>query len=73
MRVRLQGDAPDALFVHLAHATRADHDQRLRLEPAGKGLYEAELEPLPPGRWHIIVEDPRATWRTVDSRLKEPQ
>lgn len=29
-----RGQAPEALFVHLAHATRAGHDQRLRLAPA---------------------------------------
>jgi hypothetical protein len=66
--VRLQGSqAPEALFVHLAHATRAGHDQRLRLAPisAGAGVYQAELPPLPPGRWRIAIEDPRATWRIV--------
>jgi hypothetical protein len=73
MTVELRGDAPEALFVRLAHATRAEHDQRLRLAAVGQGRYQAELGPLAPGRWHIIVEDPRATWRTVDSRLKEPQ
>lgn len=62
--VRLQGESPEALFVHLAHATRVGLDQRLRLAPAGAGRYEAELEPLPAGRWRIIVEDPKATWRT---------
>ena len=63
--VRLQGQAPEALFVHLAHATRAGHDQRLRLAPSSAGLYEAELPPLPAGRWRIVIEDPRATWRIV--------
>jgi hypothetical protein len=63
--VRLHGDAPEALFVQLAHATRAGHDQRLRLAPVQPGVYEAELPELPPGRWHIVVEDPRASWRIV--------
>jgi hypothetical protein len=62
--VTLQGAAPEALFVHLAHATRAGHDVRLRLVPSG-GKYVAELPPLPPGRWHIAIEDPRGTWRLV--------
>ena len=61
--VRLRGAAPEALFVHLAHSTRAGHDQRLRLAPTQPGLYEAELPALPAGRWHIVVEDPRGTWR----------
>ena len=62
---RLQGAAPEALFVHLAHATRAGHDQRLRLAPVQAGVYEAELPELPAGRWRIVVEDPRASWRIV--------
>ena len=63
--VRLHGAAPEALFVHLAHTTRAGHDQRLRLVPTQSGIYQAELPELPAGRWHIVVEDPRATWRIV--------
>jgi hypothetical protein len=65
IRIQLEGARPDALFVHLVHATRAGHDQRLRLAPAGGGAYAAGLEPLPPGRWRIGIEDPRATWRIV--------
>jgi hypothetical protein len=74
LRVRLSGAAPEALFVHLAHATRAGHDQRLRLAPAG-GAYEAALPPLAPGRWTMVIEDPRGSWRIVkegvEARLKE--
>jgi hypothetical protein len=61
IEVTLQGAAPEALFVHLAHATRAGHDVRLRLVPSG-GKYVAELPPLPPGRWRIVIEDPRGAW-----------
>ncbi|MBI4124014.1 MAG: FixH family protein [Betaproteobacteria bacterium] len=63
--VILHGQKPEALLVHLAHATRAGHDLRLRLAPAGAGLYQAELPPLPAGRWRIVVEDPRSSWRIV--------
>lgn len=63
--VKLHGAAPEALFVHLAHATRAGYDQRLRLAPVQPGVYEAELPELPAGRWRIVVEDPRASWRIV--------
>lgn len=63
--VILHGQKPEALLVHLAHATRAGHDLRLRLAPAGEGRYEAELPPLPAGRWRIVVEDPRSSWRIV--------
>jgi hypothetical protein len=68
-RVTLTGARPEALFAHLAHATRSGHDQRLRLAPAGAGVYEAELPALPAGRWRIVIEDPRATWRIVKESL----
>jgi hypothetical protein len=65
LQVLLQGDAPEALFVHLAHATRAGHDVRLRLARSGSGTYEAALPELPAGRWRIAIEDPRGAWRIV--------
>jgi hypothetical protein len=65
IRVDLKGQAPEALFVRLAHATRAGFDQRLRLVPVGGGLYEAALPPLAPGHWHVTIEDPRGAWRIV--------
>jgi len=61
--VILDGQTPEALFAHLAHATRAGHDLRVRLAPAGQGVYRDELPPLPAGRWRIVIEDPRSTWR----------
>jgi hypothetical protein len=64
IRVRLEGAAPEALFVHLAHRTRAGFDQRLRLARAGE-LYEAEVAPLAPGGWRVLIEDPRSSWRIV--------
>lgn len=69
MRVRLSGDAPDALFLNFVHATRAGHDLRLRLEPAGVGVYEAALPQLAAGRWRLILEDPRGEWRIVREGL----
>jgi len=63
LRVKLNGAAPEALFVHLAHATRAGHDIRLRLAPVSPGVYEAALPELPRGRWQVVIEDPRGTWR----------
>jgi hypothetical protein len=61
--VKLKGEAPPALFAHLAHGTRAGHDLRLRLPRTSAGLYEAELPPLPAGRWRIAIEDPQGRWR----------
>ena len=69
LKVKIVGQAPEALFVHLAHATRSGYDQRLRLAPVGAGVYEAELPPLPAGRWRVAIEDPRATWRIVKESL----
>lgn len=63
LEVFLQGQSPDALFAHLAHATRSGHDMRVRLARSPAGAYEAELPPLPAGRWHIAIEDPQGTWR----------
>ena len=65
VRVELRGAAPEALFLHLAHATRAGHDVRLRLTPGPDGVYAAELPPLPAGRWRAAIEDARGAWRIV--------
>jgi hypothetical protein len=65
LSVTLEGAAPEALFAHLAHGTRAGHDQRLRLARAQSGSYEAAIESLPAGRWRIAIEDPRGEWRIV--------
>jgi hypothetical protein len=64
LRVRLEGAAPPALFVQLAHRTRAGFDQRLRLAPVA-GAYEADLAPLAAGGWRASIEDPRGEWRIV--------
>jgi hypothetical protein len=69
IRVRLSGDAPPALILKLAHATRAGLDLRLRLEPVGAGVYQAALPVLAPGHWRLILEDPRAEWRVVKEDL----
>ncbi len=63
LHVDLRGESPPALFVHLAHATRAGYDMRLRLAPVAPGAYETEVSRLPRGRWQVIIEDPRGTWR----------
>jgi hypothetical protein len=63
IRVELQGGSPQVLFVHLAHATRAGYDVRLRLTRGAAGAYEAPLDERPRGHWRIVIEDPRGTWR----------
>jgi len=69
LRVRLAGNAPQALFAQLVHPTRAGLDQRLRLARAQEGVYEAALPPLAPGRWRLVLEDPRGEWRIVKEGL----
>jgi hypothetical protein len=64
IRVRLEGASPEALFVHLAHRTRAGFDQRLRLARVG-AAYETELAPMAPGGWRASIEDPKGEWRIV--------
>ncbi len=63
IHVDLKGAAPEVLLVHLAHATRAGYDLRLRLTPVAPGVYEAVLGLLPRGHWRVVIEDPRGTWR----------
>jgi len=60
---------PDALFVRLVHATRAGHDQRLRLPPVAPGVYETALPVLPAGHWRLVIEDPRGEWRIAKEGL----
>lgn len=63
IQVQLKGAEPQALFVHLAHGTRAGFDQRLRLARTASGTYESTLGDLPAGRWRVAIEDPQGRWR----------
>lgn len=67
LTARLEGraDRPEALFVQLAHATRAGNDVRLRLAHSGGGVYRAALPARAPGHWRVSVEDPRGEWRVA--------
>jgi hypothetical protein len=69
LRVRLQGAEPEALFARLVHATRAGHDQRVRLPLTAPRTYETALPELAPGRWSVILEDARGEWRIVKEAL----
>jgi hypothetical protein len=69
LRVELSGAAPEALFAQLVHTTRPGYDQKLRLAPVAPGVYQAELLPLAPGRWRMILEDPRREWKIVKEDL----
>jgi hypothetical protein len=65
LEVSMSGAQPEVMFAHLAHATRAGHDLRLRMVRSPAGRYAADLPPLPAGRWRIALEDPASTWRVV--------
>ena len=70
LRVGLKGGgAPEALFAHLVHATRAGFDQRLRLPRVAPGIYETGLSRLAAGHWRVVIEDPRGEWRIVKEGL----
>lgn len=64
LRVQLENASPEALFVQLAHRTRAGFDQRLRLVRVA-GAYQADLLPLAAGGWRASIEDPKGEWRIV--------
>lgn len=62
--VLLERADPAELTVRFAHATRAGHDLALRLARVAPGRYEAAVpQALPPGRWHVHLEEPQGTWR----------
>ena len=69
VRVKLAGAAPQVLFVHLVHATRAGLDQRLRLVLT-RGVYQTELSPLAPGHWRVAIEDPLGEWRIEKEEIE---
>jgi uncharacterized protein len=50
-----------ALTLRLVHPTRSGMDQNLDLAAVRPGEYEARLQPLAPGRWHVVLEG--ADWR----------
>jgi hypothetical protein len=68
-RVRLQlagdGPLPGGVTLRLAHPTRAGEDQTVRLVPVAGGLFEGALRPPAAGRWHVLLEDGAATWRSA--------
>lgn len=45
-----------ALTLRFAHPTRAGMDRSLHLAMVEPGVYEGRLEPLQPGRWHVVLE-----------------
>lgn len=69
-RVSLSANAgvelPAVLSMRIAHPTVAGQDQVVRLERHGDE-YRGVMHPLTSGRWSIVVEDERRTWRLSGS------
>ena len=65
LRLTSAADAlPQTIHVALTHPTRAGLDQRIRSALiASAGVYSGRIEPLAPGRWHVIVENDAGQWR----------
>jgi len=56
---------PEQLQIKFMHATRAGHDQALRLTQMETGMYRGGMDTLAPGYWHVeIAAD---DWRLLDS------
>jgi len=56
VRVLLGAAARGALTLRLVHPTRAGMDQSVTLAATGPGVYAGQLQPLLPGRWHVLLE-----------------
>ena len=48
--------APAAVTLKLSHATRAGMDRRATLLPVADGTYGGKVDPVPAGRWLVILE-----------------
>lgn len=70
LRLRMNGAAPDALVLMLAHATRADIDQQVSFahvdaKPGwndASALYVGECKAVPAGHWRIELMDAVNGW-----------
>jgi uncharacterized protein len=48
--------APPVIRVAIAHPTRAGQDREAQLPRGPDGRYVGTIDPVPPGRWLVIVE-----------------
>jgi len=66
VRITLTGrDVPHVVMLRLMHPTRAGLDSVVRLEAAGRGVYEGAFALPVSGRWRVSIEDEQATWRLL--------
>ena len=61
VQVQLGAARSGPLTLLFAHPTRAGMDQKVKLSLVQAGIYEGQLQPLRPGRWHVFLE--QSDWR----------
>lgn len=75
LTISMQGDnhySVDSLILFARHTTLADKDRVVMLNYIGKQQYQVQMEPLPQGRWYLILEPVDASWR-LDASVKHDQ
>lgn len=58
-----RAERPGRLVAILSHATRAELDRMMTLEPAADGTYAIALPPLNRGHWYLELTPPNRAWR----------
>jgi len=61
---------PERVSLLLLHPTRAGKDQRIQLEPDGKGVYIGTARTVEPANWHVQLETD--DWR-LSGRMQLPK
>ncbi len=52
-----------SLVATFSHATQDDKDVSIALVATGERVFDAVLEPLPPGKWYIQLSPTESDWR----------
>lgn len=67
LRVYVRGHDETArkLGLTLAHATVTGVDRHVDLVRGSGGWYEGKIDPLQPGKWQVLLEDPSGAWRVT--------
>jgi hypothetical protein len=62
--IRSHGNAhPEALLLHLAHATLPEKDIKLTLKPDADGAFSAPLAMLERTRWQVTISNAKGDWK----------
>lgn len=62
---------PPTLQLQIVHPTRAGRDGLVMLRQTAPGIYEGVGPALTEGRWMLILQDQRSTWR-LDGAMVAP-